>query len=58
MTIYRTVITAAEATIATIAIAALVATDMGLFPEAAVAIGPAPVAVDAPVFTVSSTSIV
>jgi hypothetical protein len=47
--IYKTVITAAEATIATAAKVTLVAIDMHFLSVAAVAIVPAPVAADAPV---------
>jgi hypothetical protein len=56
VTIYITVITAVEATIAMIAIATLVTTDMALFPVAAVAIVPAPVSADVSVFTAVSSS--
>jgi hypothetical protein len=55
--LYRTVMTAAEATIAMAAIVTLVATDMHFFPVAAVAIVLAPPAADAPVATVAWTAI-
>lgn len=47
--VHKTVMTAADATIAIAVIVTFVATDMHVFPVAAVAIVPAPVAADAPV---------
>jgi hypothetical protein len=55
--LYKTVMTAAKATIATAAKVTLVAIDMHFFPVAAVAIVPAPVAADAPVAIVAWTAI-
>jgi uncharacterized protein YwlG (UPF0340 family) len=55
--IHKTVIRAAQATIATAATVTFLATDMQVFPVAAVAIVPAPVAADAPVKMAAWTAI-